>query len=174
MSLETSHAIPGFFSSTRATRMDLNRRVSSAGYRLTLPERKNGTRPKTTQPPADRTHAKRKEDAASAEMIPDRSDPVKQDQVWKELVWRERRGVQEWEKNWDFLRNYDQMGQVKPEEPPPSNMSFFSEHIPNTSNQMFGSRLTTPLGSEVVRLDRLVLWSENHRRCKQDPEMLPW
>ncbi len=75
--------------------MDLSnvRRVSSAGYRL--PERNNGTRPVTTQPPADRTRYA-KGDAASAELNPDRSDPVKQDRVWKELVCSERRGVREW------------------------------------------------------------------------------
>ncbi|KAK5885921.1 hypothetical protein CesoFtcFv8_017010 [Champsocephalus esox] len=105
--------------------MDMNnvRRVSSAGYRL--PER---TRPKTTEPPADRgrlgTGA-----AGPGERNPERRDPVKQDQVWKELVWGERRGVREWEKNWHFLRDYDQMGRLKPEEPLPSNVPLFSERV---------------------------------------------
>lgn len=122
--------------------MDLNnvRRVSSAGYRL--PQRSNGTRPGSAQPPADRTrHAQR--EAASVEQNPDKSDPVKQDRVWKELMRGERRGIREWwvgpqemkswvqvevkgdseaqhiqpnqcimvhrEKNWSFLKNYDQM-----------------------------------------------------------------
>ncbi|GAA6235889.1 uncharacterized protein C2orf50 homolog [Lates japonicus] len=153
--------------------MDLNnvRRVSSAGYRL--PERSNGTRPVTTQPPAaDRTRYA-KGDAVSLEQSPDKRDPVKQDQVWKELVWSERRGVREWEKNWNFLRNYDQMGQLKSEEPLPSYVSLFSDHVPNTTNQMFGSRLSTPMGSELVRLDRLLLWSGSNRKRKLDPEMLP-
>ncbi|XP_070699129.1 uncharacterized protein C2orf50 homolog [Pempheris klunzingeri] len=152
--------------------MDVNRvrRVSSAGYRL--PDRSHGTRPASTPPPADRTRFA-KGDAASAELSPDRSDPVKQDRVWKELVWSERRGVREWEKNWDFLRNYDQMGQLKPEEPLPSYVSLFSDHVPNTTNQMFGSRLSSPLGSELVRLDRLSLWSGSHHKRKLDPEMLP-
>ncbi|XP_070835503.1 uncharacterized protein C2orf50 homolog [Chaetodon trifascialis] len=152
--------------------MDLNgvRRVSSAGYRL--PERNNGIRPTRVQPPADGTR-RAAGDAAPAELDPDRSDPVKQDRLWKELVWSERRGVREWEKNWDFLRNYDQMGHLKPEEPLPSSVSLFSDRVPNTTNQVFGSRLSTPLGTELVRLDRLLLWSGGRHKRKQDPEMLP-
>lgn len=75
-----------------ATRMDLNnvRRVSSAGYRL--PERSNGTRPITTQPPADKSRYAKGDTVQN----PDRTDTVKQDQVWKELVLGERRGVREW------------------------------------------------------------------------------
>lgn len=78
-----------------ASRMDLNsvRRVSSAGYRL--PERNNGTRPITTEPPAERTRHN-KGDPATAELNPDRIDIVKRDQAWKDLVWNERRGVREW------------------------------------------------------------------------------
>nr|XP_046269863.1 uncharacterized protein C2orf50 homolog [Scatophagus argus] len=152
--------------------MDLNsvRRASSAGYRL--PQRNKGTRPVTTEPQAEKTR-RAKRDAASAELNPDGGDTVKQDQAWKELVWSEKRGLREWEKNWGFLRNYDQMGQLKPEEPLPSYTSLFSDRVPNTSNQMFGSRLSSPLGSELVRLDRLILWSGSHHKRKQDPEMLP-
>ncbi|XP_026209818.1 uncharacterized protein C2orf50 homolog [Anabas testudineus] len=152
--------------------MDLNgiRRASSAGYRL--PERSNGTRPVKAQPPADRTRHT-KGDAVSLDQDQDKRDPVKQDQVWKELVWSERRGIREWEKNWNFLTNYDQMGQLKPEEPLPSYLSLFSDRVPNTTSQMFGSRLSTPLGSELVRLDRMLLRSGSHHKRKQDPEMLP-
>ncbi|KAF3701489.1 putative protein C2orf50 [Channa argus] len=152
--------------------MELNniKRVSSAGYRL--PERSNGIRPTTKQLPADRTHFA-KGDQVSLDQNPDKADPVKQAEVWKELVWRERRGIREWEKKWNFLRNYDQMGQLKSEEPLPNYVPLYSDHVPNTTNQMFGSRLSSPLGSELVRLDRLLLWSGSHHKCKQDPEMLP-
>ncbi|XP_056283025.1 uncharacterized protein C2orf50 homolog [Pseudoliparis swirei] len=148
--------------------MDLNnvRRVSSAGYRL--PERACGVAPITSRPPADRTmRAKGGGDHAES----DRRDPVKQDRVWKEAVQSERRGAREWEKNWNFLKNYDQMGQLKPQEPLPSYVSLFSDHVPNTSNQMFGSRLSTPLGISVVRLDRMS--HGRHRRSELDPEMQP-
>ena len=75
--------------------MDLSgvRRASSAGYRL--PERNNGTRPITTQPPAERTRRAQGE-APSLELQQDKSDPVKKDHLWKELVWTEKRGVREW------------------------------------------------------------------------------
>ncbi|XP_034419213.1 uncharacterized protein C2orf50 homolog [Cyclopterus lumpus] len=155
--------------------MDLNnvRRVSSAGYRL--PERACGTQPTRSRPPADRTLRARGggDGATSAEPNSDRSDTVKQDRVWKEAVQAERRGVREWEKNWNFLRNYDQMGQLKSEEPMPSYVSLFSDRVPNTGNQMFGSRLSTPLGISVVRLDRLTLRSARHPKCEQDTEMQP-
>ncbi|XP_029983086.1 ciliary microtubule inner protein 5 [Sphaeramia orbicularis] len=152
--------------------MELNnaRRASSAGYRL--PERSNGTRPRTTQAPAAKMRYTQGEPVPVAHNS-DRDDPVKQDQIWRELVWNERRRVQEWEKNWNFLRNYDQLGQWRSEEPLPSYVSLFSDRIPNTSNQMLGSRLSTSLGNELVRLDRLLLWSDSHRKRKQDPEMLP-
>uniref|UniRef100_A0A3B4YT57 Uncharacterized protein n=1 Tax=Stegastes partitus TaxID=144197 RepID=A0A3B4YT57_9TELE len=132
--------------------MDLNnaRRASSAGYRL--PERSNGTRTTTSQAPAERTRWAAGDGAA---LNPDKRDPVKQDEVWKEVVWRERRGV------------------LESEEPLPTYVSLFSDRIPNTTNQTFGSRMSTPLGSELVRLDRLLLWQKNHHMRKQDPEMLP-
>ncbi|XP_071378757.1 uncharacterized protein C2orf50 homolog [Centroberyx affinis] len=153
--------------------MELNkvRRVSSAGYRL--PERPDATRPVTlTQSsPPDRTRSA-KGDAASARQT-DSSDPVKQDQVWREFVRTEMRGVREWEKNWSFLKNYDQMGQLKPEEPSPGHVSLFSDHLPSTTNHTFGSRVSTPLGRELMRMDKLLLWSGRHHKCKPDPEMLP-
>ncbi|XP_072222242.1 uncharacterized protein C2orf50 homolog [Leuresthes tenuis] len=88
---------------------------------------------------------------------PDRLDPVKDDQLWKVLVWKEKKAAQEWEKNWNFLTDYDHKGQPRTEEPLPSYVSLFSDRHPNTSNQMLGSRLSTPMGKELVRLDRL-LW----------------
>nr|XP_019940366.1 PREDICTED: uncharacterized protein C2orf50 homolog [Paralichthys olivaceus] len=153
--------------------MDLNnvRRASSAGYRL--PERSNGARPTITQPPADRTRRAKGGDPVCVEQSPARSDPATRDQLWRELVWSERRGLREWEKNWSFLRDYDQMGQLKPEEPLPSYTSLFSDRVPNTTTQMLGSKLSTPHGRELVRLDRLLLWSGSYHKSKKDPEMLP-
>ncbi|XP_020498784.1 uncharacterized protein C2orf50 homolog [Labrus bergylta] len=151
--------------------MDLHRRVSSAGYRL--PERNQSTsRPLSSQPAADRTRRAHGH-TVSTEQTSDRSDPVKQDRVWREVVVGERRGVREWETNWGFLTEYDQMGHPKSPEPLPSNVSLFSDSVPNTTNQMFGSRLSTPLGRELVRLDRRLLWSGSCCKRKLDPEMLP-
>ncbi|XP_069580027.1 uncharacterized protein C2orf50 homolog [Brachyistius frenatus] len=153
--------------------MDLNnvRRLSSAGYRS--PERLNGSRTTTTTTqPADGTE---NTGGGTAHVVPnpDRTDAVKQDQAWKELVWRERRGALEWEKNWSFLRNYDQMGQLRSEEPQPTNVSLFPNRVPNTTNQMFGSRLSTPLGRELIRLDRMFVGRGSRHRRKKGPETLP-
>ncbi|KAM4625029.1 ciliary microtubule inner protein 5 [Polymixia lowei] len=151
--------------------MELNkvRRVSSAGYRL--PERPSPVTQNSVsvKKPPDKT---RDGDIVSVQ-DPDNSDPVKQDQVWREFVQTEMRGVREWEKNWSFLKNYDQMGHLKTEKPLPSQVSLFSDCIPNTTNRTFGSRLSTPLGRELMRMDRLFLWSGSHHKSKQDPEMLP-
>ncbi|XP_077433849.1 ciliary microtubule inner protein 5 isoform X2 [Vanacampus margaritifer] len=65
-----------------------------------------------------------------------------------------------------------EQGELKTDEPFPDNSSFFSNCYPNTSNQIFGSRLSTPLGRELIRLDRIISWSGSHHKCKQDPEMM--
>ncbi|XP_054652734.1 uncharacterized protein C2orf50 homolog [Dunckerocampus dactyliophorus] len=148
--------------------MDFNNlgRASSAGYRLPVQAVAKQQAPKAAKSlrsTRDRTSTTRETDV---------KDPVKQDQAWKAIVWGERRAVLEWEKNWSFLRNYDQMGELKPEEPLPNNASHFSDCVPNTTNQIFGSRLSTPLGRELVRLDRLLSSSASHHKCKQDPEMI--
>ncbi|KAJ3612723.1 hypothetical protein NHX12_018981 [Muraenolepis orangiensis] len=82
------------------------------------------------------------------------------------------RGVREWEKNWSFLKNYDPLGQPRAEAPLPSSVSVFSGQVPNTASQTLGSRESTPLGRELMRMDRLVLWTGS-RRAKPDPEILP-
>ncbi|XP_028250812.1 ciliary microtubule inner protein 5 [Parambassis ranga] len=146
--------------------MDFNnvKRASSAGYRL--PERSNGIRPTTTTPPPpDRARY-----AGGETQTSHWKDPVKRDQVWKDLIWNERRVAREWEKNWSFLRNIDLTGRLRPEQPLPSNLSLFSDKVPNTSNQIYGTQQSTPLGREVSRRDRLTV---GHNKRKGDPEMLP-
>uniref|UniRef100_A0A3Q3AL87 Uncharacterized protein n=1 Tax=Kryptolebias marmoratus TaxID=37003 RepID=A0A3Q3AL87_KRYMA len=124
--------------------MDLNsvRRASSAGYRFPDRSRETGR------------------SAGKARAGPDPADAVKEDQLWKDIVLRERRVTREWENNWSFLWKYDHMGRLRREEPLPACVSFFSAG-PNTSNQMFSSRLFTPLGRELIRLDRSL---GNHKK----------
>ncbi|XP_030575385.1 ciliary microtubule inner protein 5 [Archocentrus centrarchus] len=130
-------------------------RASSTGYRL--PGRAMGTRATTEGLSGT---ARCKGQAAHG----DKDDPVKRDQFWREMVWRQRRAALEWEENWDSNKEFYQTGLVKPEEPLPNYVSLFSDHVPNTANQIVGSRLYTPLGRELVRLDRLILWPAG--RCK--------
>ncbi|XP_066535798.1 uncharacterized protein C2orf50 homolog [Hoplias malabaricus] len=148
------------------------RRVTSAGYRL--PERARVApvsqssvsvlRPslsvtRSTGDPPERDNSSR--------------DPVKQDQIWREFVLAERAGVKEWEKNWSFLKEFDQLGHPKTEPPIPSYVSLYSETIPNTSNQTFGSRVCTELGKELMRMDKLMILTASHRKSKSSPEMQP-
>ncbi|XP_017281610.1 uncharacterized protein C2orf50 homolog [Kryptolebias marmoratus] len=151
--------------------MDLNsvRRASSAGYRFPDRSRETGRSAGSAPPAANRARYDRVEARAG----PDPADAVKEDQLWKDIVLRERRVTREWENNWSFLWKYDHMGRLRREEPLPACVSFFSAG-PNTSNQMFSSRLFTPLGRELIRLDRSCLWpgSRQHKH-KSDPEKLP-
>ncbi|XP_061700852.1 uncharacterized protein C2orf50 homolog [Syngnathoides biaculeatus] len=142
------------------------KRASSAGYRL--PERPNAKQPA----PAAKSLQRGKDPKPTATRDADKFDPVKRDQAWKEMLWNERRATLEWEKNWSFLRNYDHLGELRRDEPLPDNASLFSDWAPNTTNQIFGSRLSTPLGRELIRLDNLLSWSASHHKCKQDSEMM--
>ncbi|XP_077586784.1 ciliary microtubule inner protein 5 [Stigmatopora nigra] len=142
------------------------KRASSAGYRL--PERSKGIEPITKQPCSATSQPK----SGNATVAPTTRDAVKKDQAWKEMVWSERRAVQDWDRNWSFLRNYDQLGELKSDEPERDNSLHLLGCSPNTTNQTFGSRLSTPMGRELIRLDKLLLCSMNFSKCKQDPELM--
>lgn len=103
-----------------------------------------------------------------------RWNAVKEDLTWREGLWRERRGVKEWERNWGFLRGYDQLGRPKFEKPPPTNTTPFSDRMPNTANRVYGSRLSTPLAVQIVLMDRLLVGRANHRRQKINFDMKPF
>ncbi|XP_061076332.1 uncharacterized protein C2orf50 homolog isoform X2 [Conger conger] len=104
---------------------------------------------------------------------PDTKDPVKQDQVWREYIQTEWSGVKQWKKNWGFLTEYDQLGRPRPETALPSYVPLFSDRLPNTSNQTFGSRMRTDVGQALIRMDNLLLLNAGHRRTKPSPEMQP-
>ncbi|KAL2099187.1 hypothetical protein ACEWY4_005667 [Coilia grayii] len=150
------------------------RRATSAGYRL-------AERPSvalTSQSsvsiyrhPPDRTRNTGGVEASAQDS--DTGDPVKQDQVWREFVRAERMGVKEWEKNWGFLKNFDQLGRPRTQSSLPGYVPVYSDCLPNTTNQMFGSRLRTELGKELIRMDKLLLLTGSHGKTKQSPEMQP-
>nr|XP_005995988.1 PREDICTED: uncharacterized protein C2orf50 homolog isoform X2 [Latimeria chalumnae] len=98
-------------------------------------------------------------------------DAVKQDQVWREFVHAEWRGVKQWQKNWSFLKNYDALGRPKVQEPLPVYVPVFSDKIPNTMNQTFGSRMNTEIGQTLMKLDHILI-SGNQKR-KLESELLP-
>ncbi|XP_056327308.1 uncharacterized protein C2orf50 homolog [Danio aesculapii] len=147
------------------------RRATSAGYRL--PDRPNGPLASQSSVSVFRHSAGRARNGEPPAQNEDTRDPVKQDQVWREFVRAERSGVKEWEKNWSFLMNFDQLGHPRTETPLPNSVSLYSDRLPNTSNQMFGSSVYTELGNEMVRLDNLLILTSNHRKAKRNPEMQP-
>ncbi|XP_030628911.1 ciliary microtubule inner protein 5 [Chanos chanos] len=150
------------------------RRATSAGYRL--PERAGVTLTSQSSVSVLRHSQNRTRNTGSSETSAqdaDTRDPVKQDQVWREFVRAERTGVKEWEKNWSFLKNFDQLGQPRSENPLPSHVPVYSDLVPNTTNQMFGSRVCTDLGRELIRMDKLLMLTGSHRKTKQSSEMQP-
>ncbi|TRY86814.1 hypothetical protein DNTS_020533 [Danionella cerebrum] len=148
------------------------RRATSAGYRL--PDRPNGPLASKSSVSVFRNSVSRTQNTGETPVNGnDIRDVVKQDQVWRELVRAERTGVKEWEKNWSFMMNFDQLGHPRNETPLPSSVSFYSDRLPNTTNQTFGSRLYTDMGKELIQLDNLLMLTANHRKAKRNPEMQP-
>lgn len=146
------------------------RRATSAGYRL--PERPSvplasQSSVSVARPSQGRTRSE------PSDRDTDTRDPVKQDQVWREFVRAERTGVKEWEKNWSFLKEFDQLGRPRTEPSLPTYVPLYSDTLPNTSNQMLGSRVCTELGKELMRMDKLLMLSMSHHKNKQSPEMQP-
>ncbi|KAI4886956.1 hypothetical protein NFI96_013286 [Prochilodus magdalenae] len=146
------------------------RRATSAGYRL--PERPNVALASQSSVSVVRPSPGRARSEPPERDI-DTRDPVKQDQVWREFVRAERTGVKEWEKNWSFLKEFDQLGYPRTEIPLPDYVPLYSDALPNTANQAFGSRMCTELGKELMRMDKLLLLSTSHRKTKRSPEMQP-
>lgn len=64
-------------------------------------------------------------------------------------------------------------GQPRTETTLPSCISLYSNTIPNTSNQTFGSRVCTELGKELMRMDKLLMLTTTCRKTKASPEMQP-
>ncbi|XP_062850966.1 uncharacterized protein C2orf50 homolog [Trichomycterus rosablanca] len=150
-----------------------NRRATSAGYRL--PGRPNVALTSQSSVSVVRTSQSGTRPQSEPPLLrdPDTRDPVKQDRVWRELVLAERTGLKEWEKNWSFLKNFDQLGHPRTETPLPSYVSLYSDTLPNTSNQTIGSRVCTELGREMMRMDKLLMLTATHRKTKPSPEMQP-
>ncbi|XP_063771482.1 uncharacterized protein C2orf50 homolog [Pseudophryne corroboree] len=98
-------------------------------------------------------------------------DAVQQDQVWREFVEAEKRGEKQWHENWSFLKEYDALGNKKEVEKPPEYVPIFSDQVPNTTNQMIGSRISTDMGKTLVHMD-FFLTSGNQKK-RLGTELLP-
>uniref|UniRef100_A0A4W4HBL5 Uncharacterized protein n=1 Tax=Electrophorus electricus TaxID=8005 RepID=A0A4W4HBL5_ELEEL len=144
------------------------RRATSAGYRL--PDRPNiSLISQSSVSMLRHSQGRTRNTDESPARGSDTRDPVKRDQVWKEFVRMERAGVKEWEKNWSFLKTLTSWTET----PLPGYVPLYSDVLPNTTNQMVGSRVCTELGKDLVRMDRLLLLTASHRKTKQSAEMQP-
>ncbi|XP_069871367.1 uncharacterized protein C2orf50 homolog isoform X1 [Dipodomys merriami] len=122
-----------------------------------------GTPPAGGRPPRSRPRAPGAPRAAPG---------APQDRLWRETVEAERRGRQRWTEHWGFLKDYDPMGNKKEPERLPESVSLFSDTVPNSSNQVVGSRVDTLLGRALSRMDYL-LFSEGTRKRKLEEELQP-
>ncbi|XP_069742401.1 uncharacterized protein C2orf50 homolog [Narcine bancroftii] len=139
---------------------DFNR-TTSAGYRLADAATVGAPTP----------HSKA---AGSVRSAPgkDRLNGVRNDQVWREFVRAERQGVVQWENKWSFLKDYDAKGAPQIHEPLPEYVPVFSNKIPNTTNQTFGSRMNSHLGQALMRMDYQL--QRDNRKKKLDNELVPY
>ncbi|KAM4804562.1 ciliary microtubule inner protein 5 [Urocitellus parryii] len=140
-------------------------RTTSAGYRLP-----------TTRRPASVSTAARGGPAAGRGLAgggqaPREAQGVQQDQLWRELVEAEGRGRRRWAENWSFLKDYDPMGNKKEPEKLPDYVPLFADTLPNSTNQVVGSRVDTPLGRTLIRMD--FSFTEGVRKKKLEDELQP-
>uniref|UniRef100_V9L9J2 Ciliary microtubule inner protein 5 n=1 Tax=Callorhinchus milii TaxID=7868 RepID=V9L9J2_CALMI len=136
-------------------------RTTSAGYRL--PDRPGAVSLTSFSKVASRSSPGK---ARELEYF----DAVKQDQVWREFMHAEWRGVKRWENNWSFLKEYDDKGRPKVQKPLPEYVPVFSDKVPNSTNQTFGSRIDTHLGQALIRMD--FKFQSGNRKKRLDSELV--
>ncbi|KAM9201339.1 ciliary microtubule inner protein 5 [Dugong dugon] len=99
------------------------------------------------------------------------AEGVQQDQLWREVLEAERRSQQRWAHNWSFLKDYDPMGNKKEHPTLPEHVPLFSDTVPNSTNQVVGSRMDTPLGKTLIHMD--FFFVEGVRKKKLEEELQP-
>ncbi|XP_053444577.1 uncharacterized protein C2orf50 homolog [Nycticebus coucang] len=152
-------------------------RTTSAGYRqpLTRPPASMSVAPQGG-PVVGRSLAggcpvPRAPKANKGQCMAQGAERTQQDQLWRELLEAEQRSLQRWVQNWSFLKDYDPMGNKKEPEPLPDYVSLFSDTVPNSTNQVVGSRVDTPLGKMLIGMD--FSFVEGARKKKLECELQP-
>ncbi|XP_015271894.1 PREDICTED: uncharacterized protein C2orf50 homolog [Gekko japonicus] len=97
-----------------------------------------------------------------------KGDQVQQDKIWRELVDAERRATKYWYQNWNFLKDYDPMGEKKEHKQLPEYVSVFSDKIPNTNGHIIGSQMNTDLGKTLVKMDYFFNYGRRKDRLGQE------
>ncbi|XP_006880740.1 PREDICTED: uncharacterized protein C2orf50 homolog [Elephantulus edwardii] len=158
-----NHPSPGF------------QRTTSAGYRLPPTNLQASVSPAAPAGPVRRrgpAHSSRQEP-----QVPKTNngtlgaEGVREDQLWRERVEAEQRSLQRWTENWSFLKDYDSMGNKKEHPMLPEYVPLFSDTVPNSMNQVVGSRMDTPLGKMLINMDYFFV--EGVRKKKLEEELQP-
>ncbi|EFB24565.1 hypothetical protein PANDA_010459, partial [Ailuropoda melanoleuca] len=157
-----SHPTPGF------------RRTTSAGYRLPstrLSALDSSTAPSGPGAGRGLAGSRQAPRAPEAERLALGTNGVQQDQLWRELLEAERRGQQRWAQHWSFLKDYDPLGNKKEPVKLPDYVPLFSDTVPNSANQVVGSRVDTPLGQTLIGMD--FFFVDGVRKKKLEAELQP-
>ncbi|XP_007933281.1 uncharacterized protein C2orf50 homolog [Orycteropus afer afer] len=149
-------------------------RNTSAGYRLPATKMPASVSPAAAHGPVKlRSHigGPQEPQVAKVERGTAGAHGVQQDQLWIELLEAERRSQQRWAQNWSFLKDYDLMGNKKEHPTLPEYVPLFSDTVPNSTNQVVGSRMDTPLGKMLINMD--FFFVEGVRKKKLEEELQP-
>ncbi|XP_044118492.1 uncharacterized protein C2orf50 homolog [Neovison vison] len=149
-------------------------RTTSAGYRLPLTRLSaldSSTAPGGPAVGRGLAGSRQAPQAPEAERLGQGTNGVRQDQLWRELVEAERRGQQRWAQHWSFLKDYDPLGNRKEPVQLPEHVSLFSDTVPNSANQVVGSRVNTPLGQTLIGMDFFCV--SGVRKKKLEAELQP-
>ncbi|XP_043999679.1 uncharacterized protein C2orf50 homolog [Gambusia affinis] len=102
-----------------------------------------------------------------------RKNPVSLAEGWKDLCVKERRIALEWDETWGAVLDCGTQDAPMDEKSLPKNLSVYSEFVPNTSNQVYGSRQIMPHGKQMIKQDGLPLFHGSYRGKKKTVEKEP-
>lgn len=97
-----------------------------------------------------------------------KTDAVGQCEIWKQALNKEVWSVKEWEKNWGFMTQFDAKGNVKEAKELPANLTVFSETVPNTNAENYGSQLDTEIGQRLKDLEFRFYADQRRRKMGSD------
>lgn len=100
----------------------------------------------------------------------DECHQVNVDKIWRESCSREQTAITKWEQTCGFMKTFDQKGNLKERSDTPSNLSVYSDDVPNTNSQQIGDRQTkSRISQSMVSLQHKL--SRTNRR-KHHKELL--
>ncbi|XP_048730268.1 uncharacterized protein C2orf50-like isoform X2 [Ostrea edulis] len=99
-------------------------------------------------------------------------DAVTQDRIWKQSVGKEGMCLKNWDENWGFLTEFDSkgnkagfyLGNPKPREELPENVTVFSNAVPNTNSGNYGNKVTSEIGVKMQKLEHQFFGGQRKRK----------